>query len=89
MRVHVCVCVYLCVYMCVCVCVCVQAVLNVKSEGNGKLVSLKRRVESVCEREALEDGKRRNLLQSLRDTDDEWRGVLQAATEQHRYTHSI
>ncbi|KAL2098631.1 hypothetical protein ACEWY4_005111 [Coilia grayii] len=60
-----------------------QAVLNVKAEGNGKLASLRKRVETVCSREDLEESRRRSHLQSLRDTDNEWRGVLQAAQEQH------
>ncbi|KAG5260538.1 hypothetical protein AALO_G00307350, partial [Alosa alosa] len=60
-----------------------QAILNVKSEGNGKLASLKKKVESLCAREDLDESRRRGFLQSLRDTDIEWRGVLQAAQEQH------
>ncbi|CDQ56155.1 unnamed protein product [Oncorhynchus mykiss] len=63
------------------VCVCYQAVLSSRPEGDSKLQDLRRQGQSLCEHQDLEESRRREVQQTVRDMEEEWRRVLQAAKE--------
>lgn len=46
--------------------------------------SLKRKAESLCGREEVEEQTRHTMMQSLKSLEEEWKGVLQNAQELHR-----
>ncbi|XP_071368199.1 nesprin-2-like [Centroberyx affinis] len=58
-----------------------QAVLNSKAEGDSKLQELKGRCQSLCEHEDLKESRRREVQQTVRDTEEQWGTVLEAAEE--------
>ncbi|KAM6917368.1 uncharacterized protein PEZ65_013189 [Lycodopsis pacificus] len=58
-----------------------QAVLNAKPEGDSKVSELRRQSESLCEQEDLEDSRKQEVKQSLRETEEQWRAALQTAEE--------
>ncbi|MCJ8731015.1 hypothetical protein PDJAM_G00191160 [Pangasius djambal] len=66
-----------------------QAVLSLRPEGNCKMSSLKRKAESLCGREDLDEQTRWTLVQNLKSLEEEWKGVLQNAQELHSLLRSV
>ena len=60
-------------------CYCLQAVLSSRPEGDSKLQDLKRRAQSLCEHQDLEESRRREVQQTIREVEEEWRRILQEA----------
>ncbi|KAJ3613146.1 hypothetical protein NHX12_019398, partial [Muraenolepis orangiensis] len=58
-----------------------QAVLDSKPEGDTKIEDLRRQGQTVCEHEGLEESRRTKLQQTVEDTEEEWRKVLEKAEE--------
>ncbi|CAL8302952.1 unnamed protein product, partial [Boreogadus saida] len=58
-----------------------QAVLGSKPEGDGKVDDLRRRGQSVCEREDLTESGREEVQQAAGETAERWRSVLEKAEE--------
>lgn len=48
-------------------------------------MGLKRRGQSLCEQKDLEDDKKQEVQQTVKDTERQWTTVLQAAEETQRY----
>lgn len=46
--------------------------------------SLKRKAESMCGRETLDEQTRRTLVHNLKSLEEEWKEVLQNSQELHR-----
>jgi hypothetical protein len=63
------------------ICVSFQTILSCRPEGDSKLQDLKRRGQSLCEHQDLEESRRREVQQTVRDMEEEWRRVLQTAEE--------
>lgn len=60
---------------------CHQVILNSKPEGDSKVNDLRRRSKSLCEQEDLEEGRKQEVQQSVRETEAQWRTTLQTAEE--------
>ena len=58
-----------------------QAVLGSRPEGVSKLQDMKSRAQSLCEHQDLEESRRREVQQTVREVKEEWRRVLQEAEE--------
>ncbi|XP_028420977.1 nesprin-2 [Perca flavescens] len=58
-----------------------QAILSSKAEGDSKMNALRRQSESLCELEDLQDGRKQEVQQSLRETEEQWSKVLHIAEE--------
>ncbi|XP_062296794.1 rootletin-like [Scomber scombrus] len=58
-----------------------QAVLSSKPEVDSKLNDLIRQSESLCEQEGLEENRKQEVKQSVRDTEEQWKTVMKAAEE--------
>lgn len=58
-----------------------QAILSSKPEGDTQVDDLRRQTQSLSEQEDLQDGRKLDAEQSIRDIEDQWRAVLQAAEE--------
>ncbi|KAJ7990956.1 hypothetical protein DPEC_G00292250 [Dallia pectoralis] len=58
-----------------------QSVLSSKPQGESKLHDLKRRSQRLCEHQDLEENRRLEVQQTVRDVEEEWRRVLQTAEE--------
>ncbi|CAL8274010.1 unnamed protein product [Merluccius merluccius] len=56
-----------------------QAVLDSKPEGDAKVDDLRRRAQSVCEREDLEESRKKEVQQAVKETEEQWRNVLEKA----------
>ncbi|XP_062851798.1 nesprin-2 [Trichomycterus rosablanca] len=59
----------------------VQTVLDLQSAGDAKLAALKKEAERLCYHEELEEMRQQELVQTLRNVDDEWRRVLDLAQQ--------
>lgn len=55
--------------------------LNSKPEGDSKLQDLKQKCQSLCDNPGLDESKRREVQDAVRQTEEQWRKVLQAAEE--------
>lgn len=55
-----------------------------KSRGKTQLLELMRRAQSLCDHKDLEKDKKLEVQQTVRDTEEQWRAVLQAAEETQR-----
>nr|XP_033499149.1 nesprin-2 [Epinephelus lanceolatus] len=58
-----------------------QAVLSSKPEGDSKVSNLRRKSESLCEQEDLEEGKKQEVQQSVRETEEQWKTALKTAED--------
>jgi hypothetical protein len=56
-----------------------QTILSVKQEGEAKIAELQSRVNDLCENEDLEESRREEVQQSLRDKKEQWRLLLESA----------
>nr|XP_020467229.1 uncharacterized protein LOC109966618 [Monopterus albus] len=59
----------------------IQATLTSKPEGESKLQELKRRCQCMCDNLDLDESRRRDIQDTVRQTEEQWRKVLQAAEE--------
>ncbi|XP_028293927.1 nesprin-2 [Gouania willdenowi] len=60
-----------------------QSILSSKLNGTTRLTELRRRVESLSEQKELKEEKKEEIQQMLRDTEEEWKEVLQTAEDTH------
>ncbi|KAF7647688.1 hypothetical protein LDENG_00168300, partial [Lucifuga dentata] len=60
-----------------------EMILSSKPEGDAKVNNLRRRGQSLLEHEDTEESRRREVQQSIRDTEEQWQNVLQAAEDAH------
>eukprot|EP00064_Thunnus_orientalis_P017569 superscaffoldBa00003775_g17653 len=58
-----------------------QAILSSKPEGDSMVNNLRRQSQTLCEHKDLEESKKQEVHQSVKDTEEQWRRVLQAAEE--------
>ncbi|KAF3845085.1 hypothetical protein F7725_008248 [Dissostichus mawsoni] len=58
-----------------------KATLSSKPDGDAKLQDLKRQCQSLCENQGLDESRRREVQDAVRQTEEQWRKVLQAAEE--------
>jgi hypothetical protein len=58
-----------------------QAVLVSRPDGDAQVDDLRRRGQSVCKCEDLEEGRRREVQQTVEATAEQWGNVLQRAEE--------
>ncbi|KAG8013457.1 Nesprin-2 [Nibea albiflora] len=58
-----------------------QANLSSKPDGESRLRNLKEQCQRLCENQSLDESTRRELQDSVRHTEEQWKKVLQAAEE--------
>ena len=58
-----------------------QTILSCKPEGDSKLAELRRQSQSLSDQEDLEEDARREAQQTVKDSEEKWRTVLQAAED--------
>lgn len=56
-----------------------QTILSCKPEGDSKLTELRRQSQSLSDQEDLEENTRLEAQQAVKDSEEQWRAVLQAA----------
>lgn len=56
-------------------------VLCSKTEGDSKVEHLKRQSKHLCEQEDLEEGRKQEIQESVRGTEEQWRTALQIVEE--------
>ncbi|KAJ8411706.1 hypothetical protein AAFF_G00153440 [Aldrovandia affinis] len=59
----------------------VQALLSIRSEGDFRLQGLRQSGQSLSEQRDLEVNRRNGVLQTVRDSEEQWRAVMQSAEE--------
>lgn len=64
-----------------CLTLCPQTVLISKAEGEYKVSDLIRRGQNLCQHEDLEQSRKQEIRESVRQTEEQWRTALQAANE--------
>lgn len=62
----------------------VQVILNSRLNGDSQVMELKRRAQSLCGHQDLDHDKKKEVQQIVKDTEDKWRIILQAATDTQR-----
>lgn len=60
---------------------CLQNILSSRPEGDCKVNNLRRRGQSLCDHQDAEEGKKSHVQQTVTDTEEQWRAVLQAAKQ--------
>ncbi|KAA8578682.1 hypothetical protein FQN60_017502, partial [Etheostoma spectabile] len=60
---------------------CMQAILSSKPDGESKLQCLKQQFQSLCDSQGLDQGSRREVQDAVRQTEEQWRKVFQAAED--------
>ena len=60
-------------------CPLLQAVINSKPEAESKLLAVKTQAEALCEH--LEESRKAEVQQLVKDSEQQWRNVLQAARQ--------
>ncbi len=55
-----------------------------KSNGEAQVTELNSRAQSLCEQKDLEGDKKLEVRQTLKDTEQQWRTVLQTAEQTQR-----
>ena len=60
---------------------CFQATLNSKPEGESKLHDLKQQGQRLCDNQALDNSRRREVQDAVGHGDEQWRKVMKAAEE--------
>lgn len=55
--------------------------MSSKPDGDCQVNNLRRRGQSLCDRQDVEESRRLQVQQTVRDTEEEWRDVLQAAKQ--------
>lgn len=64
---------------------CPQVILSSKSNGETRMTELKTRAQSLCDHKELQEDKKLEVEKTVKDTEEQWRTVLQAADDTHRY----
>ncbi|KAJ8288954.1 hypothetical protein COCON_G00016130 [Conger conger] len=59
----------------------VQALLSTRYEGESKLQGLRWGAQRLSQQKDLEKGRRCGVLQTVKDAEEQWRGVMQSAEE--------
>ncbi|XP_061890413.1 uncharacterized protein LOC133640784 [Entelurus aequoreus] len=57
----------------------IQDVLQSKPDGDCQVNNLRRRGQSLCDRQDVEEGRKCQVQQTVQDTEEQWREVLQVA----------
>ncbi len=60
---------------------CLQTILSSKPEGDCKVNNLRRRGQSLCDHQDADKGSKVHVQQTVRDTEEQWKTVLQAAKQ--------
>ncbi|KAG7466266.1 hypothetical protein MATL_G00163020 [Megalops atlanticus] len=58
-----------------------QALLNARCEGDSKLQELRRSGQSLSQQRGLEESRRSEVLQAVKDAEEQWNAVMKAAEE--------
>ncbi|CAB1456440.1 unnamed protein product [Pleuronectes platessa] len=58
-----------------------QTILSSKPEGDSKMNNLRRQSQSLCEQEELDETRRQQVLQSVREAEEQWTAALHTAEE--------
>ncbi|XP_047197727.1 nesprin-2 isoform X1 [Hippoglossus stenolepis] len=58
-----------------------QTILSSKPEGDSKMNNLRRQSQSLCEKEELDESRKQQVLQSVREAEEQWTAALQTAEE--------
>ncbi|XP_055361732.1 nesprin-2-like isoform X2 [Betta splendens] len=66
-----------------------QLILSSKANGDGQVTELKTRARSLCDQKDLEKDKKRAVEQAVKDAENQWKGVLQAADDTQRQLRSV
>lgn len=60
---------------------CLQAILSSKPEGDCTVNNLRRRGQTLCDHQDADKGRKAHVQKTIRDTEEQWRTVLQAAKQ--------
>lgn len=60
---------------------CLQTILSSRPDGDCKVNNLRRRGQSLCDHQDTEEGRKAHVQQTVTDTEEQWRTVLQAAKQ--------
>lgn len=60
-------------------------ILSCRLNGDGQLKELRRRAQSLIENVSLDGDRRRDVEETVRDTEQQWSKVLQTAEDTQRY----
>lgn len=58
---------------------CLQTILSSKPDGDCMVNNLRRRGQGLCDHPDADKGRQAHVQQTVRDTEEQWRTVLQAA----------
>lgn len=58
---------------------CPQIILSCKPDGDSRLTELRRQSQSLSEQQDLEDDVKQEAQQTVKDSEEQWRTVLQSA----------
>ncbi|KAF7642034.1 hypothetical protein LDENG_00265980, partial [Lucifuga dentata] len=61
-----------------------QFILSSRLKGEAQVMELRRRAQSLKDREELQENRRHEIQQTVQDTEQQWRSVLQGAEEVQR-----
>ncbi|KAG9336609.1 hypothetical protein JZ751_002956 [Albula glossodonta] len=67
----------------------VQALLSARSEGDSKLQYLRQRGQTLSQQRDLEESRRGGVLQALRESEEQWRALMQSAEELCRMLQGV
>ena len=59
--------------------------MSSRSKGETEMMELKRRAQSLCDQKELEEDKKREVQETVKNTEEPWRTILQAADDTRRY----
>ncbi|XP_075344165.1 uncharacterized protein LOC142402517 [Odontesthes bonariensis] len=58
-----------------------QTILTCRPEGDFKVNNLRRRGQSLCDHQDADEGRKVQVQQAVKDTEEQWKAVLQAAKQ--------
>nr|XP_029131758.1 nesprin-2 [Labrus bergylta] len=58
-----------------------QSILSCKPDGDCKVNNLRRRGQSLCNHQDADQGRKKHVQQTVKDTEEQWRTILQAAKQ--------
>lgn len=61
-----------------------QVILGSKASGDAQVTELKRRAKSLCDQKDLEKDKKLEAQKTVKDIEQQWKAVLQAAVKTQR-----
>lgn len=59
--------------------------MSSRSSGDAQVMNLKARAESLCKKDDLDGDKMVDVQQTVRDTEQQWRTVLEVAEDTQRW----